>query len=224
MKQPVRIDFVSDVACPWCVVGLRSLLLALHALRDETDAALRLHPFELNPLMGPEGEGLEEHVARKYGSDPQRSQAVRSALREAGEGVGFAFNHTAGSRIWNTFDCHRLIAWASEQGRGVELKLALFEANFTRQEPLGDPEVLAAAAERVGLGKEDALAVLASSEFSDRVRQEEEFWRDRGVNAVPTVVFEGRWLIQGGQSPEAYARAIRQVISAQVISARDGAG
>ena len=212
MAHPIRIDFISDIACPWCVVGLRGLLKALDELDGEVEAQLRIWPFELNPDMAPEGENTAEHVARKYGSARERSEAVRQVIKESGAALGFTFNYGPESRIWNTFDAHRLMAWALPQGKQLALKQALFKSTFTDQRPSNDVEALVDAAHEAGLDAEAAREVLSSGAFADEVRAEEEQWRANGINAVPSVIFNQRWLIQGAQPPEVYAQAIRDIV------------
>lgn len=214
MAKQLQIDFVSDVACPWCVIGLRSLMSALETLGPEIDASIRFQPFELNPHMGPEGQNAAEHIQQKYGSTPERSAAARQAIKDAGEALGFTFNYGPDTRIWNTFDAHRLLHWAAFEGKQLALKEALFKANFTDQRPTSDREVLVDAAATAGLDPARASEILASGAFADEVRHEEELWRERGVNAVPSIVFNGRWLIQGGQPPEVFVRAIRKMLEA----------
>ncbi|MBI3437192.1 MAG: DsbA family oxidoreductase, partial [Proteobacteria bacterium] len=170
MSGTLRIDFVSDIACPWCVVGLRSLQQALAAIGGDVQAEIHLQPFELNPDMPPEGENTTEHVQKKYGSSPERSAAAREALKQAGENVGFAFNTSRDSRIWNTFDAHRLLHWAKLEGRALALKEALFKSNFTDQRPTNDPAALLDAAREAGLDPARASQILASGEFADDVR------------------------------------------------------
>lgn len=211
MTQPIRIDFVSDIACPWCVVGLRSLETALKALDGEISADITLHPFELNPNMGPEGENTFEHVQKKYGSSAEQSGAVRNALKESGARLGFTFNYSPDNRIWNTFDAHRLLYWATEEGKQLALKHALFKANFTDNLNVADPEVLVNAAGSAGLDQARARAILASDEYAQAVRNEEALWQSRGITAVPSIVIENRYLIQGGQPPEQFERALRQI-------------
>jgi predicted DsbA family dithiol-disulfide isomerase len=150
MAAPLRIDFVSDIACPWCVIGLRSLRQALDAIGPEVAAEIHFQPFELNPDMPPEGENTFEHVQKKYGSTQERSAAARQAIRDSGNALGFTFNYGPESRIWNTFDAHRLLHWAGAEGRQFELKEALFRANFTDQLPTNDHDVLAKAAKEAG--------------------------------------------------------------------------
>jgi predicted DsbA family dithiol-disulfide isomerase len=219
MPMPLRIDFVSDVACPWCVVGLRSLMKALDAVGDKVEAEIHFQPFELNPDMPPEGENTAQHVARKYGANPERSAASRNAIREHGEALGFDFNYSSESRIWNTFDAHRLLYWAGIEGRQLELKEALFAANFTEQRSTSDHDVLAGAAKAAGLDEAQAREILASGGFSEEVRAEEQVWRNRGINAVPSVIFNQRWMIQGGQPPRVFEQAIRQIIDGSATAA-----
>lgn len=213
MATPLRIDFISDVACPWCVVGLRSLLKALDDVGADVKAEIHFQPFELNPDMAPEGENTAEHVAKKYGSSRERSDAVRNALRESGAALGFTFNYGPESRIWNTFDAHRLLHWAGLEGQGLALKQALFKLNFTDQRSTSDHAALLDAVREAGLDVERARAVLASDEFAAEVRHDEEMWRANGINAVPSVIFNQHWLIQGGQPPELFAQAIRDIVS-----------
>ena len=217
MTTLLRIDFVSDVACPWCVVGLRSLLKAL----EETGASAEIHlqPFELNPDMGPEGENTAEHVAKKYGSSLERSNAARDVIKSHGSALGFTFNYGPESRIWNTFDAHRLLHWAELEGRGLALKEALFKLNFTDQRSTSDHAALIDAVRDAGLDVVRAEEILASGEFAAEVRQAEEFWRGNGINAVPSAIFNQRWLIQGGQPPEVFAKVIRDVISGKAKEA-----
>lgn len=213
MAAKLRIDFVSDVACPWCVVGLRSLRAALDKVGAEVEADIHVQPFELNPDMPPEGENTTEHVARKYGSNPERSAAARNAIRDAGANFGFDFNYTSDSRIWNTFDAHRLLHWAGEEGRAVELKQALFKSNFTDGRPTNDHAALVDAAREAGLDPAQAADVLRSGAFADEVAQAEELWRANGIQAVPSVIINERWLIQGAQPAQVFEQALRDIVS-----------
>ncbi len=213
MATKLHIDFVSDVACPWCVVGLRSLKTALDRIGADVDAEIHFQPFELNPDMPPEGENTTEHVQKKYGSSPERSAAARQAIRDAGTNLGFTFNYGPDSRIWNTFDAHRLLHWAGLEGRQLELKEALFAANFTDQKSTSDHDVLIEAAKAAGLDAGRAREILTSDTYIAEVRAEEALWRNRGINAVPSVIFNGRWMVQGGQPSQVFEQAIRQIVS-----------
>ena len=220
MGKPLRIDFVSDVACPWCVVGLRSLLQALDAVGDKVEAEIHFQPFELNPDMPLEGENTTEHVQKKYGSSREQSSASRNAIRDSGEALGFKFNYDSNSRIWNTFDAHRLLYWAGIEGRQLEMKEALFTANFTEQKSTSDHDVLVGAAKAAGLDADKAREVLTSGAYTAEVRHEEEVWRNRGISAVPSVIFNQRWMIQGGQPPKVFEQAIRQIVDESASAAR----
>lgn len=213
MAEKLRIDFVSDIACPWCVVGLRSLQQALANIGDAVQAEIHVQPFELNPDMPPEGENTTEHVQKKYGSSADRSAAARQAIKQAGENLGFTFDYSPDSRIWNTFDAHRLLHWAGLEGRALQLKEALFKSNFTDQRPSNDPATLIDAAREAGLDPERAREILESGEFTDDVRALEAFWQSRGIHAVPSIIFNQRWMLQGARPPEQFERAIRAIIT-----------
>lgn len=209
---PLRIDFVSDVSCPWCAVGLKSLETALARI-PEAAAEFHFQPFELNPDMGAEGQDITEHIAEKYGSTPEQQEQSREMIRQRGAAVGFTFAMDKRSRIYNTFDAHRLLHWAEEAGRQKELKHALLEAYFTNGEDPSSHEVLLGAAERVGLDRAAARQVLESGQFADEVRMLEQYWQQAGVRSVPAVVINQRHLISGGQPPEVFEGALRQILA-----------
>lgn len=213
---PLRIDFVSDVSCPWCAIGLASLEQALAQVQgDGIRAELHFQPFELNPQMAPEGEDVGEHLTRKYGSSAEQQAQIRETIRQRGAAVGFAFSPDGRGRIWNTFDAHRLLHWAGEEGAPGQqhaLKKALMEAHHGRAESPADPEVLLRAAAQAGLDAERARAVLADSdEFADAVREQEQFYTGNGIRSVPAVIINQRHLISGGQPVEVFERALRQI-------------
>jgi len=211
MPRPLKIDFVSDVSCPWCIIGLRGLEEALARTEGVVDAKIHFQPFELNPNMVPEGENIGEHIAKKYGSTPEQSAANRQMIRDRAAALGFTMNGSADSRIYNTFDAHRLLHWAEIEGRQAALKHALFEAYFTEQKDPSNQDVLVAAAEKAGLDGAAAREVLASGRYADEVRAAEQLWQSRGINSVPAIVIEDKWLISGGQPPEAFENALRQI-------------
>lgn len=211
MKQPIRIDFVSDIACPWCAVGLSSLQLALSKIGDEVDVELVMHPFELNPNMVGEGEDLIEHIGKKYGRTPQQVRQAQAELRQRGADVGFTFGPR--ERIWNTFDAHRLLHWAGVKGKQVELKKALLEAYHGEAKPTNDHDVLVAAAALVGLDGTEARAVLQQNKYADEVRSEEARYQSMGINSVPSVIFNNQYLLTGAQPAEVFEKAIRQIVS-----------
>jgi predicted DsbA family dithiol-disulfide isomerase len=211
MTKSMKIDFVSDVSCPWCVIGLKALEEALTRLGDEVAADIRFQPFELNPQMPPEGQDLYEHLAQKYGSTKAESDRNREMIRARGEDVGFEFRLERLRRIYNTFDTHRLLHFAMLEGRQLELEHALFEAYFTNGDNPGAHEVLLRVAEGVGLDPERVRAMLGSDEFADEVREQERYYQSRGIHAVPAVIVNDRHLIQGGQPPEIFEQALREI-------------
>jgi predicted DsbA family dithiol-disulfide isomerase len=212
--RTLKIDFVSDVVCPWCVVGLGGLETALEALKGQVTADITFQPFELNPQMAPEGENVGEHVAKKYGSTPAQSAQNRAMIRDRAAEVGFEMRMSEESRIWNTFDAHRLLHWALvENGKDKQgdMKRALFDVHFTQGRNLSDAAVLADAAQKAGLDRDAALDVLLSGRYAQEVRTDEELWRSRGINSVPAVVIEGKYLISGGQPAQVFENALRQI-------------
>ena len=211
MGTPIRIDFVSDVSCPWCVIGLKSLEQALENLGELVDADIHFQPFELNPQMPAGGQDLDEHLLQKYGATPEQFANTRQAIRDRGEELGFLFRMDRRDRIYNTFDCHRLLHWAGEQGRQLELKMALFRAYFTEGQDPGSSAVLLQAAADVGLEVARAREILETREFEDEVRAQQRFYQQAGISAVPAVVVNERYLIQGGQPVETFESALRQI-------------
>lgn len=211
---PLKIDFVSDVSCPWCAVGLAGLETALQRLQPGITAELRFQPFELNPQMGPEGEDVGEHLTKKYGSTPEQQAQIRETIRARGAAAGFAFNQAGRGRIWNTFDAHRLLTWAEAEGAPGQqhaLKKALLEAHHGRAESPADPAVLLAAVQQAGLDEHRAQQVLAGDAFADEVREREQFFSRAGISSVPAVIVNERHLISGGQPAEVYEQALRQI-------------
>lgn len=217
MPQTLKIDFVSDVACPWCAVGLGGLEQALDRLDGEIVADITFRPFELNPQMPAGGQNTLEHITQKYGIGPEQIRANRDMIRERAGAVGYVMNSSDEGRIYNTFDAHRLLAWAREEGRQLELKRQLFVLNFADQSDPGDHDALVAAAEAAGLDGAAARSVLESDRYAEQVRSEEALWQGRGINSVPAVVVNERYLISGGQPPEEFERQLR-AIAAKVES------
>ncbi len=213
MTQPLHIDFVSDVACPWCAVGLASFERALERLGHDVPVEVRFQPFELNPQMGPEGQDVGEHLTGKYGSTPEQQAASRESIRQRGADVGFTFSKVGRSRVWNTFDSHRLLHWAGEQGprQQRDLKMALLEAYHGEGRSPAEHAVLLDAAEQAGLDRAQAQEVLESGRYSEEVREAEKHFQGLGISAVPSVIVNNRHLIQGGQPPEVFEQALRRL-------------
>ena len=209
--EPHRLDiaFVSDVACPWCAIGLASVDQALAKLGGEVGATVHVEPFELNPDMSPTGVELVPYLSRKYGRTPEQIAQTQEHLRARGAEVGFAFGPR--KHVWNTFDAHRVLHWASLEGRGVELKRALLRAYHGEGRNPADPEVLVELAAKVGLDPVRARSVVESREFEAEVRERERHWLQQGVRGVPFVVVNGKYAIEGAQPPEAFEQAFRQI-------------
>jgi predicted DsbA family dithiol-disulfide isomerase len=213
MPAPLRIDFVSDVACPWCAVGLASLQQALSKLDGEVQAEIHLQPFELNPDLSAEGEDAGEHIMRKYRIDEAQMEANRARIRERAAALGFAYNVRRGSRVWNTFDAHRLLHWAGlkDSAHALELKKALLRAYFSDGENVSDREILVRLAKDVGLDSDEARRVLDHGDYADEVRAQERHFQQAGIHSVPATLVNNTWLISGGQPPEIFERALREI-------------
>lgn len=216
MSTPLEIEFVSDVACPWCAIGLSALGIALQRLTPDITARVRFCPFELNPDMGPEGQDLGEHLTQKYGSTPEQQAEMRATIRDRGAAVGFAFHPDGRGRISNTFDAHRLLHWAGvvQPDRQWALKMALLQACHGAQQPMDDINVLVQAAQAARLDGVQARQLLAGVEYTDDVRAQEAHYQQLGIHSVPATIVNGRHLISGGQPPEAFEQALRQIAAA----------
>ena len=208
-EQPLRIDIVSDVVCPWCVVGYRQLAAALE--QTNTAHEIHWHPFELNPNMPSEGQNMREHITEKYGSSKAESDASRAQITKVGSEVGFDFNFTDELRMHNTFNLHQLLHWAEQQGRMHELKQALFAAHFTDNRNLSDIKILADIAAEVGLSREEALTVLEDQRFANDVRELEQHWQRQGIQSVPAIIFNEQHLVSGAQGVDNYVNILEQL-------------
>lgn len=209
----IRVDIVSDVVCPWCVIGYHQLAKAVQ--ETEIGIDIHWHPFELNPHMGEDGENLREHLAAKYGTTPEGSRNARARLTELGAELGFTFNYADDMRMYNTFRAHQLIDWAGEQGKAHETKLALFAAFFTRRENVADTDILVGVAGQIGLDPDAARAMLNSGDHAEKVREKEQFWTSRGVQGVPAMIFDRQHLVTGARGEENYANLLRRLKAAQ---------
>lgn len=214
MTTSLKIDFVSDVTCPWCAVGLGALEQALGRLKGEVNAELHFQPFELNPHMGPQGQDIGEHLTEKYGSTPEQQAQIRETIRQRGAEVGFEFRAEGRGRVWNTFDAHRLLHWAEVEGafgQQPALKKAFLKACHGRAENMSSHTVLADLAESVGLDRERAEAILGSDEFASEVRQRQQMYTSAGIRSVPAIIINDKHLISGGQPAAVFEQALRQI-------------
>ena len=216
MPTQLHIDFVSDISCPWCAVGLGALEAALRNVAPDVTAELRFQPFELNPQMPPEGQDAFEHLNQKYGSTREQQAQAREAIRARGAAVGFEFRREGRSRVYNTFDAHRLLHWAEleDVAKQVALKKALLKACHTDGENPSDPEVLMRLASEAGLDPQRARAILDSDEFAAETRERERLYTDAGIHSVPAIIINNQHLISGGQPVEIFERALRQIAGA----------
>ena len=218
---PLRIDIVSDVVCPWCIIGLKQVEQALTLVDQDIAAETHWHPFQLNPHMPPEGEDTAEHIARKYGSTPEQSRINRSRLSDIGNSVGFAFNYGEGMRIYNTFNAHKLLTiFGSERGWRAQtaLKMALFSAYFQDRRDVSDTDVLCDIAEAQGMDRAVALAWINDAALTETVRAEMEHWTDQNITGVPAIIFDQKYMVPGAQSAETFADVINKVLAKQAAA------
>jgi predicted DsbA family dithiol-disulfide isomerase len=211
MTTRLKIDFVSDISCPWCAIGLNALEQALERVGGLVEADIRFQPFELNPQMPEEGQDITEHIVEKYGITPAQVEQNREAIRARGAEVGFVFSMDKRSRIYNTFDAHRLLHWAGLEGRQRALKHALFRAYFTEGENPASHEVLVRLAREAGLDPSRAREILSSNAYADDTREQQRLYLEQGIHSVPAAIVNDRYLIQGGQPVEAFEQALRRI-------------
>jgi len=207
----LRIDFVSDVVCPWCAIGLAALEQALERTRGEVEADIHFQPFELNPQLGAAGEDVAEHLQKKYGMSAEQLAASQEAIRQRGAALGFTFDMARRRRVHNTFDAHRLLHWAEVEGKQRELKHALLRAYFTEGRDVSGHDTLVDIATSVGLPADRVREILVSDAHAEDVRTGEQFFLQQGIHAVPAVIIERKHLISGGQPVEVFEQALRQI-------------
>ncbi|MBW4934044.1 DsbA family oxidoreductase [Marinobacter sp. F4206] len=209
----VHIDIVSDIACPWCAIGYARLEKAMAELKDEMAFSIEWHAFELNPDPEGDGEPILQALSRKYGRSPEEMQASQAHMMEIASGLGLNFSKLQERHTRNTFDAHRLVKWAGEQGRQTEMKMACFDAYFGRAENIASPDVLVKCAESIGLDGEEARGILASDRYAKTVREDEGRYRQAGVSAVPAYIVNQKYMISGAQEPATLVGAFREIAS-----------
>ncbi len=214
----LKIDFVSDVACPWCAVGLGALEQAIANLGDDIKTEIYFQPFQLNPDMPPEGQDIGEHLTQKYGSTATQQEQTYAMIRARGAEVGFDFRLGGRGRTWNTFDCHRLLHWAGELGTdkdGVsiqqKMKQEMLKSYFTEGKNPAARDVLLDVVNRLGLDAARAAAILDSDEFTAQVRARQRFYHSQDIHSVPAIIINDRHLISGGQPAAVFENALRQI-------------
>lgn len=216
----MRIDIVSDIVCPWCIIGYKQVEKALEMVGHDIDATIVWQPFELNPAMPPEGQDIAEHVAQKYGATADSSAKTRGHIAALGETLGFTFNNAPGKRIYNTFQAHILLHWALQQSTApsgedaqMALKLALFKAYFQDNKDVSQEDVLLEAVAASGLDVEGAREALNDPELATKVRAELNTWIERGVSGVPATIIDGKYMVPGAQDAETFAQMFQKVRS-----------
>lgn len=207
-KPVITVDIVSDVVCPWCIIGYKKLEKAMQQFAGKAEFELTWHAFELNPAMPPEGQDITEHMAQKYGATPEQSKSNRERLRQAGQNLDFEFGYHENMRMVNTFDAHRLLHWAAETGKQTALKLALFKAHFTDGKNVSDLDTLLGIATSVGLDESRSRDLLHSDLYAEEVRAVESEWQDRFITGVPAFIFNKKFMVPGAQEPEVFANII----------------
>lgn len=213
MKEKLKIDIVSDVVCPWCIIGYKRLEKAISELGIEDKVEIEWQPFELNPGMPPEGQDLTEHIAEKYGSTLEQQQASQQNMTDIGEELGFKFDYFEGMRMANTFDAHVLLEYAKNFGKQTELKMRLITSFFTERKDVSDRAVLKEALIAVGLNADEALARLDSEEARFEVRNKQGEWKNMGVNSVPTIVFNMKSAVTGAQPVSTFKQILGELIA-----------
>jgi predicted DsbA family dithiol-disulfide isomerase len=216
MTTQLKIDIVSDISCPWCIIGYQALNQALFNLAPDIRANITWQPFELNPQMPKEGQDITEHITQKYGITVEQSEQNREAIRERGLSVGYKFGNRGGGRIYNTFDAHRLLHWAYELGKQTELKLALFDLYFQQSGDPSEHRQLLTVVESIGLDGAEAKNILDSDKYTADVRKQQQFYQSAGVSSVPAVIINDKHLISGGQPTETFEQALKQIAAEDI--------
>jgi predicted DsbA family dithiol-disulfide isomerase len=211
MITELKIDIVSDISCPWCIIGFKALQTALKEIEPDITANIEWQPFELNPQMPPEGQEITEHITQKYQISEQQAGQNREAIKQRGLSVGYEFGNRGGGRIYNTFDAHRLLYWAKTQDKQTELQLALFDLYFKDSGNPSDHEQLLETVKSVGLDVTEANKILGSDQFTADVRQLQQYYQGAGVQSVPAVIVNNKHLISGGQPTEVFQQALLKI-------------
>lgn len=214
MKEKLKIDIVSDVVCPWCTIGYKRLEKAISELGIEDQVDIKWHPFELNPNMPLEGQNVTEHITEKYGSTLEQQKESQQRMTDVGKELGFTFDYFEDMRIVNTFEAHVLLEYAKEFNKQTELKMRLTTSFFSERKDVSKRDVLKQALLDVGLNAEEGLAKLDSEEARSEVKNKETYWKNIGVNSVPTVVFNKKSAVTGAQPVDVFKKILSEIIEA----------
>lgn len=211
MIKHLKLDIVSDVSCPWCIIGYQSLKQALAKLEPDISADITWQPFELNPQMPKEGQDIIEHLTEKYGISVEQCEQNSSMIKQRGFELGYVFGNRGGGRIYNTFDAHRLLHWAKEYDKQTELKLALFDLYFKQNGNPSDHHQLIQVSKNVGLDSDKAKLLLESNEYEQDVRELQHKYQSAGISSVPAVIVNNKHLISGGQQADVFEQTLREI-------------
>lgn len=211
MKNTISIDIISDVSCPWCIIGYRSLSLALDDLDSHDHVDINWLPFELNPNMAPEGQNRNDYIREKYNLSPEQGKANRDTLINRGAELGYQFNFPDDGRVYNTFNAHKLIHWAKKHELQTQLKLALFDLFFQQQGNPSDETDLLGCVKNVGLDTKQAKEILNSDRYNTEVNEALSFAKSNGISSVPAFILNKKYLISGGQPKQVFIQALQQL-------------
>ena len=215
MTKKLKIDIVSDVVCPWCTIGYKRLEKAIKELGVEDQVEIEWQPFELNPNMPAEGQNVNEHITEKYGSTIEQQNQSKQHMTEVGAELGFTFDYFDDMRMVNTFDAHVLLEYAKGFGKQTELKMTLTKAFFSDGKDVSKHDVLRATLLEVGLDADEALAKLDNEEARKEVRTKQDYWKNMGVNSVPTIVFNRKSAVTGAQPVDTFKQVLSELIAEQ---------
>lgn len=214
MIKHLKLDIVSDISCPWCIIGYLSLNQALNKLAPDISVDITWQPFELNPDMPKEGQDITEHITQKYGITVEQSEQNRLMIKQRGLDLGYEFGNRGGGRIYNTFDAHRLLHWAKQSDKQTELQLALFDLYFKHNGNPSDHQQLLDVSQSIGLDRVKAQQVLESNAYEQDVRTLQSHYHLLGINSVPAFIVNDKHLISGGQPPEVFEQALKDIAEA----------
>jgi predicted DsbA family dithiol-disulfide isomerase len=210
----IKIDYVSDIACPWCAVGLGGLEQAIKKIGGAFEVAVHFQPFELNPDMPPGGQDVFEHLTQKYGKTVEQVRATQNEIKARAAAVGYPFHPEGRKHVYNTFNAHRLLHWAGlECGAQAQhrLKRELLVTYFQLAVDLDEAQNLLDAVNRAALDSKRAADILATDEFAADVRAQQMKYTSMGIHSVPSIIINDKYLLQGAQPAEAFEEALRQV-------------
>jgi len=215
-QEKIKIDIVSDVVCPWCAIGYKRLSVAIEELDLKDKVEIVWHPFELNPNMPSNGQNANEYLMNKLRLSKDGLINTRKKVTNLGKETGFKFDYFAKMKKVNTFNSHVLLDYAKEFGKQTELKVRLQEAYFGERKDINDFDILYAELESVGLNADEAMKKIEDKASIQRVKDEEKYWRDRGVYAIPTMLFDNRVVRMGADSIESYKDLLTKLVNKSI--------